>query len=53
VNTTVVGSYPKIPDPPAPGRWRASVEKLQRGDITPAERIGMINVARIVLFSLF
>jgi len=37
VNTTVVGSYPKIPDPPAPGRWRASVEKLQRGDITPEE----------------
>jgi 5-methyltetrahydropteroyltriglutamate--homocysteine methyltransferase len=24
-----VGSYPKIPDPPAPGRWRTSVEKLQ------------------------
>jgi 5-methyltetrahydropteroyltriglutamate--homocysteine methyltransferase len=34
VNTTVVGSYPKIPDPPAPGRWRTSVEKLQRGEIT-------------------
>src|SRR5437879_12284645 len=34
VKTTVIGSYPKIPDPPAPGRWRASVEKLQRGEIT-------------------
>jgi 5-methyltetrahydropteroyltriglutamate--homocysteine methyltransferase len=34
VKTTVVGSYPKIPDPPAPGRWRTSVEKLQRGEIT-------------------
>ncbi len=34
MKTTVVGSYPKIPDPPAPGRWRASVEKLQRGEIT-------------------
>ncbi|HLW47056.1 MAG TPA: methylcobamide--CoM methyltransferase [bacterium] len=34
MNTTVVGSYPKIPDPPAPGRWRTSVEKLQRGEIT-------------------
>jgi 5-methyltetrahydropteroyltriglutamate--homocysteine methyltransferase len=34
VNTTMVGSYPKIPDPPAPGRWRTSVEKLQRGEIT-------------------
>jgi 5-methyltetrahydropteroyltriglutamate--homocysteine methyltransferase len=34
VRTTVVGSYPKIPDPPAPGRWRTSVEKLQRGEIT-------------------
>jgi len=34
VKTTVVGSYPKIPDPPAPGRWRSSVEKLQRGEIS-------------------
>jgi 5-methyltetrahydropteroyltriglutamate--homocysteine methyltransferase len=34
MNTTVVGSYPKIPDPPAPGRWRSSVEKFQRGDMT-------------------
>jgi 5-methyltetrahydropteroyltriglutamate--homocysteine methyltransferase len=37
VKTTVVGSYPKIPDPPAPGRWRTSVERLQRGEITPEE----------------
>ncbi len=34
MKTTVVGSYPKIPDPPASGRWRTSVEKLQRGEIT-------------------
>ena len=34
MRTTVIGSYPKIPDPPAPGRWRAGVEKLQRGEIT-------------------
>ena len=34
VKTTVVGSYPKIPDPPAPGRWRSSVEKVQRGELT-------------------
>jgi 5-methyltetrahydropteroyltriglutamate--homocysteine methyltransferase len=33
--TTVVGSYPKVPDLPAPGRWRAGVEKLQRRQITP------------------
>lgn len=37
MKTTVVGSYPKIPDPPAPGRWRTSVERLQRGEITPEE----------------
>jgi len=37
VQTTVVGSYPKIPDPPAPGRWRTSVEKLQRGEISAAD----------------
>ena len=37
MKTTVVGNYPKIPDPPAPGRWRTSVEKLQRGDITADE----------------
>jgi 5-methyltetrahydropteroyltriglutamate--homocysteine methyltransferase len=37
VKTTVVGSYPKIPDPPSPGRWRTSVEKLQRGEISQAD----------------
>ena len=37
MQTTVVGSYPKIPDPPAPGRWRTSVEKLQRGEISAAD----------------
>ena len=37
MKTTVVGSYPKIPDPPAPGRWRTSVEKLQRGEMTPED----------------
>ncbi|MDR5683755.1 MAG: methylcobamide--CoM methyltransferase [Armatimonadota bacterium] len=33
--TTVVGSYPKVPDLPAPGKWRTGAEKLQRGQITP------------------
>jgi 5-methyltetrahydropteroyltriglutamate--homocysteine methyltransferase len=37
VKTTVVGSYPKIPDPPAPGRWRTSVEKHQRGEISASD----------------
>lgn len=37
MKTTVVGNYPKIPDPPAPGRWRTTVEKLQRGEVTAAE----------------
>lgn len=37
MKATVVGNYPKIPEPPAPGRWRTSVEKLQRGEITPAD----------------
>lgn len=37
MKTTVVGNYPKIPDPPSPGRWRTSVEKLQRGEISAAE----------------
>lgn len=35
MKTTVVGNYPKIPDPPAPGRWRTSVEKVQRGEMSP------------------
>lgn len=34
MRTTHVGSYPKIPDLPAPGRWRTAAEKLQRGEIT-------------------
>ena len=37
MKTTVVGNYPKIPDPPAPGRWRTSMEKRQRGEMTPEE----------------
>lgn len=35
--TTVVGNYPKIPDLPAPGRWRTAVEKFQRGEISAEE----------------
>lgn len=31
--TTVVGSYPKIPDLPAPGKWRSAVEKFQKGQL--------------------
>lgn len=31
--TTVVGNYPKIPDLPAPGRWRTAVERFQKGQI--------------------
>ncbi|MER3459926.1 MAG: hypothetical protein C4303_01650, partial [candidate division GAL15 bacterium] len=37
LRTTHVGSYPKIPDLPAPGRWRTAAEKLQRGQIGPEE----------------
>jgi len=37
MKTTMVGSYPKIPDAPAPGRWRTSMEKLQRGEMTHAD----------------
>ncbi len=37
MKTTVVGSYPKIPDPPAPGKWRTSMEKHQRGELAAAE----------------
>jgi len=37
LRTTHVGSYPKIPDLPAPGRWRSAAEKLQRGEITREE----------------
>ncbi len=35
--TTVIGSYPKIPDPPAPGRWRTTVEKFQKGQVSAEE----------------
>ncbi|MBI4279061.1 MAG: methylcobamide--CoM methyltransferase [Armatimonadetes bacterium] len=35
--STVVGSYPKIADLPAPGKWRSGVERLQRGQITAEE----------------
>lgn len=34
--TTVIGNYPKIPDLPAPGKWRSAVEKLQKGQIDEA-----------------
>lgn len=37
MRTTHIGSYPKIPDMPAPGRWRTAAEKLQRGQISPEE----------------
>lgn len=37
--TTVVGNYPKIPDLPAPGKWRSAVERFQKGQINePALR---------------
>ena len=35
--TTVIGNYPKIPDMPAPGKWRSAVEKFQKGQLTEAE----------------
>ena len=31
--TTVVGNYPKIPDLPAPGKWRSAVERFQKGQL--------------------
>ncbi|HEY3248623.1 MAG TPA: methylcobamide--CoM methyltransferase [bacterium] len=34
--TTVVGNYPKIPDMPAPGKWRTAAERLQKGQIDDA-----------------
>ncbi len=37
MQTTVVGSYPKIPNRPRPARLRAAIARLDRGDITPAE----------------
>jgi 5-methyltetrahydropteroyltriglutamate--homocysteine methyltransferase len=36
VITTVIGSYPKIPDLPAPGKWRSAVEKFQKGQLDAA-----------------
>jgi 5-methyltetrahydropteroyltriglutamate--homocysteine methyltransferase len=37
VITTVIGNYPKIPDLPAPGKWRTGVERLQKGQIDEAQ----------------
>lgn len=34
--TTVVGNYPKIPDLPAPGKWRTAAERFQKGQIDQA-----------------
>ncbi len=34
--TTVVGNYPKIPDLPAPGKWRSAVERFQKGELDEA-----------------
>lgn len=34
--TTAVGNYPKIPDLPAPGKWRTAAERLQKGQIDQA-----------------
>ncbi len=31
--TTVVGNYPKIPELPAPGKWRSAVERFQKGQL--------------------
>lgn len=31
--TTVIGNYPKIPDLPAPGKWRTAVERFQKGQM--------------------
>ena len=35
--TTVVGSYPKIPNRPRPARLRQAIARLDRGEITPEE----------------
>lgn len=35
--TTVIGNYPKIPDLPAPGKWRSAVERFQKGQIDEAQ----------------
>ncbi|MFQ6020316.1 MAG: methylcobamide--CoM methyltransferase [Dehalococcoidia bacterium] len=35
--TTVVGSYPKIPNRPRPARLRAAIARFERGEIGPEE----------------
>ncbi len=35
--TTVVGSYPKIPNRPRPARLRSAISRFDRGEITEAE----------------
>ena len=37
MQTTVVGSYPKIPNRPRPARLRAAIARLDRGEISPEE----------------
>src|SRR3989304_5193821 len=37
MKTTVVGSYPKIPNRPRPARLRQAIARLDRGEITPEE----------------
>ena len=37
MQTTAVGSYPKIPNRPRPARLRQAYARLDRGDITPEE----------------
>ena len=37
MQTTVAGSYPKIPNRPRPARLRQAITRLDRGEITPEE----------------
>src|SRR3970282_3058396 len=37
MQTTVEGSYPKIPNRPRPARLRQAIARLDRGEITPEE----------------
>src|SRR3990172_8795680 len=37
MQTTVTGSYPKIPNRPRPGRLRQAIARRDRGEITPEE----------------
>src|SRR3972149_487700 len=37
MQTTVAGSYPKIPNRPRPARLRQAIARLDRGEITPEE----------------